>query len=467
MPIFSNRSIARMLADIEPVIGRTRAHDLRRRLQKGAEGAVAAEWEVAAIHCLGQQGRIRVSRSRDRIGDVDLIYSSHNIPGDVAVEITAISDESLHERNPVYAFNDEVLRLTLKNQIHHHGGIHTHIGHVKDAQGPILGVPLRKDFAMFFGSLEFREFFERIRASPGERHEYRFTVRGAASALVYDPGRTTGGGGHLSHTVLVDPIRNPITTRLKAKDRQIRNSKLELPAVVILCDANCRALSTQLHGPRTVKVEDVVDLFLAGRAHIEQGPWLIQKGESPRSRRINSVVLWSLHEAWNTYVRGPQARKVRAHVIPNRGQTHHTLHRDLILEIAGAARHLPPIVRMPVNALRTYRRPPLYGGWSMTDGGNHTLKVKLSLLAVQQVLTGEIEFGKFAADHSEALRAIKRVTGEGAMLSDVRIEHVPDRDDDWIEFVFDGVVPDRLFEKRPKEAWWKNALEKLRDAFRR
>lgn len=456
-----------MLEDIGPVIGGTRAHDLRCRLQKGGEGAIAAEWEIAAIYCLGQEGRIRANRSRHRVGDVDLIYTSHSVPGDVAIEITAISDESLHERNPVHAFNDEVLRLTLKNEVHHHGGIYTHIGDVKGKQGPILGVPLRRDFGTFFGSREIHEFFERIRASPSERHEYRFTARGAASALVYQPGRRTGGAGHLSHTVLVDPIRNPITTRLKAKDRQIRNSKLELPALVILCDADCRALSTQLHGPGTVKVEDVVDLFLAGRAHVEQGPWLIQKGESPRSRRINAVVLWSLHETWNTHVRGPEARKTKAHVIPNRGHTYHTLHRDLILEIAGAARHLPPVVRMPLNALRTYRRPPFYGGWSMSDGGNHVLKVKLSLLGFQQVLTGEIEFAKFAADHSEVFRAIKRVTHEGNMLSDVNIEHVPDQDDDWIEFVFDRVAPEQLFERRPQEAWWKNALRKVRHAFRR
>jgi len=451
MPIFSNRSIAQMLGHIEPVIGQTRSHDLRSRLQKSDAGAIAAEWEIAAIHCLGQEGKIRANPSRDRVGDVDLIYTSHNVPGEVAVEITAISDDSLHERNPVYAFYDEIRRLTVKHQIHRHGGIRTQIGDVKDGQGPILGVPLRRDFGAFFSSLEFREFFKQIRGEPGKRHEFRFTARGAASALIYEPGRATGGGGHLLHTVLVDPIRNPITTRLKAKDRQIRNSELQLPAVVIFCDANCHALSTRVHNAGTVKVEDIVDLFLAGRTHIEQGPWTIQKGESPRSRRINAVVLWSLHEEWNTYLRGPEARKARAHVIPNRGQTHHTLHQDLMKEIAGAARHLPPIVRMPLNALRTYRRPPFYGGYYMTPGGDHVLTIKLSLLGIQQVLTGEIEFAEFTADHSEVFAAIKRVTAQGAMLSDVRIEHAPDSDDDWIEFVFDRMVPDRLLESRPKE----------------
>lgn len=87
----------------------------------------------------------------------------------------------------------------------------------------------------------------------------------------------------------------------------------------------------------------------------------------------------------------------------------------------------------------------------MSSGGDHVLTIKLSLLGVQQVLTGEIEFAQFAADHSEVFTAIRNVVGEGAMLSDVRIEHAPDRDDDWIELIFDRIVPDRLFESRPEE----------------
>jgi len=53
------------------------------------------------------------------------------------------------------------------------------------------------------------------------------------------------------------------------------------------------------------------------------------------------------------------------------------------------------------------------------------------------------------------------------MLSDVRLQHVPDQDDDWIEFVFERIAPDRLFESKSDESWWRKALEKLRAAFRR
>src|SRR5437016_9776709 len=127
MPIFSNRSIARMLDDIAPVIGRTRAYDIERRLERGGDGAIAIEWEVAAIYCLAQEGNILAKKPRDSVRDVDLIYCSRSIPGEVAIEITAISDESLHERNPVEAFNEEVRRLVVKNQIHEHGGIYAQI----------------------------------------------------------------------------------------------------------------------------------------------------------------------------------------------------------------------------------------------------------------------------------------------------------------------------------------------------
>jgi hypothetical protein len=126
------------------------------------------------------------------------------------------------------------------------------------------------------------------------------------------------------------------------------------------------------------------------------------------------------------------------------------------VDLIYTSHNVPGDVAMPLNGLRTYRRPPFYGGWSISDGGKPILKVKLSLLGFQQVLTGEIEFANFADDHSEVFRAIRRVTGEGSMLSDVRIEHVPDRDDDWIELVFDRLAPGQLFERVPKEVWWKN-----------
>ena len=275
MPIFSNRNLDRMLRHIAPVIGTRREADILRRLDIGGDTALATEWEVAAIYCLAQQGNIRAPEAHENTRELDLIYASRDTGSEVWVEVTAVSDASLHERNPVDAFNAEFRRIIVKEEIFQLGGTHAQIGHVDSPAGLILGVPDRKDIAKFFASSEFRAFIRRIRTSPGDKHEYRFQARGAHSALSFRPGARTGGAGHLVHTFLTDQVKNHITARLKKKDDQIRKSRLDLPAIVILCDADCRALNTTTRSAGRQTIEQVVDLFLGGRPHIEMGPWLI------------------------------------------------------------------------------------------------------------------------------------------------------------------------------------------------
>jgi hypothetical protein len=61
-----------MLRPIAPVIGVRREADLLRRLDIGKQAAVAAEWEIAAIHCLARQGNIRAPETRENTREPDL-----------------------------------------------------------------------------------------------------------------------------------------------------------------------------------------------------------------------------------------------------------------------------------------------------------------------------------------------------------------------------------------------------------
>jgi hypothetical protein len=85
----------------------------------------------------------------------------------------------------------------------------------------------------------------------------------------------------------------------------------------------------------------------------------------------------------------------------------------------------------------------------MSGGSSrHPVKTKFSLLTLQRLLAGEISFDDFARGHQDLIRTINRATNSGAMISEVRLEKTPDRDDDWIEFSFGALAPDHLF-KRP------------------
>jgi hypothetical protein len=90
-----------MMREIAQMIGPVHEGDLLRRLDIGHETAVAAEWEIAALYCLARQGVIQMPATRSNTSEADLAYVRARTRERVLVEITAISDSSLHERNPV------------------------------------------------------------------------------------------------------------------------------------------------------------------------------------------------------------------------------------------------------------------------------------------------------------------------------------------------------------------------------
>jgi hypothetical protein len=371
------------------------------------------EWEVATIYCLQGHGEIRAAPAGDHVGEIDLVYRSRATQEEVAIEITAVSDRALHERNPVEQFTTELTRIVRKRQLHQLGGFHTHFGHVVAPTGaaaaPILGVPEQKDFLAFFKSAEFEQFVARIRSQPLLPHRFEFVARGASSVIEFKPGtQTGGGGGHIVYTELHDPVKNPIVTRLRNKDEQIRRANLDLPSLVILCDAHCRALHTTMPGIGKPTVEQVIRLFLNGQEGVQLGPWKIQAEHRPKSRRINAVAVWSLHEDWMSQRRGPASRSAKGQLVLNESETLHPLSVELASEVTQAFRHLPPIVKIPLNAHRVSKWPYHYRGASRADGGKHRLKAQFSLLTLQKLLTGKIFYEEFARAYPEFLSAIQR-----------------------------------------------------------
>jgi hypothetical protein len=438
MPIFSNRSIADALRFIRPMIGEAKAYDLRQRLLAGDDGAIAAEWEIAIVSGLAKQGRIEAIPSRDGVREMEVIYvtSSGNR---AAIEVTALSDRSFHDRNPVRAFANELLRITFKHAVHRLGAIHYEIGSRNEAKGPVLGVPTRQAMASFFASGEFRAFIASIRSAPAMPRTLSFEIDGVTSRLSFVPGTRFGGGTHTTFTVPVDVRDNPITSRLKAKDAQIAGSGLELPTVVFLCDADCDLLSRERITGNTVSALEIINTFLNGR---RPGPYPRARS---RSRRINCVITCRVKEE-GSRARGQGLRRhVAGTLVRNHSEIYYPLGDRDFDEIAACIRHLPPVARSPVNARTEPRRPVHYGALSILGGGSSSMRIEMSLLTLQQLLAGVLSTEEFARDHDSLVRLFKRATDQGRMISAIRIKPCPDDDDDWVEIELNAVAPSHLF----------------------
>jgi hypothetical protein len=434
-----------MLQTIAPVLGDTRVLDLRGRLEAASGDAIAAEWEIAIVYCLSLQGRIEAISSTGGVREPDVIYvSSEGVR--VAVEVTAVSDRSFHEKNPMKAFSSELLRITFKNGIHKFGAIQYDIGSVHRADGLVLGVPSRRDIASFFASASFRAFVAGIRSAPASPSEMAFQINGTRSRLKFVPGTRFGGGTHATFNLPVDVRSNPISSRLKAKDSQLAGSGLELPSVVFLCDADCYVLERERVTSDALSAAEIIELFLNGR---HSGPF--QRARS-RSRRINGVVACRVKEEGSWFRPNFRRRHVVSDVVRNRSETCHALRDDCLAEIAACVRHLPPIARMPVNALSAPRWPAHYGGYRMPGGGPNSMKIEMSLMTLQQLLAGTLSTDQFARDHGKLVEQFKRATDAGKLISALKIKECPDDDDDWVEIELNAVAPTHLFKERKEEA---------------
>ena len=442
MPIFTNRILAKLLKEL-PNLPDSKAAELKARLSSAIDGdhRISAEWEIVVFSCLSKIGNLDFFEDVEGSRSVDVIFTSRDTGERVQIEITAISDNGLHSQNPINIFSKRLSKLSAKLQPKAHGALDFRIGHVKTGDKLVLGIPLEKDMDIFFSSAEMKEFLKRISANPEIEHRFEFAYRGSSSCLIFRPGKTTSSGGYIAHDVILDLQKNHIVNRLKKKANQIREGNVALPAIVILCDGNCRALHTDgFHGMHP-SVDQIIHTFLNGRPHWQSGQFVLQKGINQSSSRINAVVVLAVKEkrevlfhSRNKYTEGKYYLATE--------EVQHKINPNLVEKVARSFIALPRPSTSPLNARREYRYPEKYGGGSI-QGSN--MAVRISLLALQGLLGGTISHAEFIRDHGMLSDQIMNAIKRGQMISKLEVEYCPDDDDDWVAIEFDRIAPKRLF----------------------
>jgi hypothetical protein len=136
-----------------------------------------------------------------------------------------------------------------------------------------------------------------------------------------------------------------------------------------------------------------------------------------------------------------------AQQIKNVAQAHFPLDDATLADVAAAVRYLPRIARTPVNARRKTKWPLYYGGFSIR--GSNPMKIRMSLLSLQCLLSGDIPANKFAEGNPDLMKQFKLATDRGLIISAVRVERSTDEDDDWIEFELDQTAPTHTLRRLP------------------
>lgn len=438
-----------MLKHISHVVGNENDKALRQRLTKGGDAAVSAEWEVAVIYSLTHAGGVRFPTQRDSVDNPDILFSPSAFPEEsVIVEVTAISDAYADEENPLDYFLEEMRKTTAKHSLNGLGALNFKIGGVKKPTGEMkLALPAKKDIPAFFRDQRFIDFVKGIKTNPQTESALIFEYHGAQSFLQFSPGGT-GSHGQLTPCG-TSFIEKTVSKRLLDKHRQIKGSRIDLPAVVVLCNNDCSAMGLGPWDSGPSSIFHIVNFYLNGQTKPFRGR-SFSKPHKHSKDRINAVFVLSVKDT-GAGIAIPRfdipSYVPNVSVVKNRKENiEHTLSDKILQAIADAFKNLPPVKNHPVNAKRLYWYPSNYGGYQ-TGGNERGPTVKMSLLALQKLLSGEIKYEVFVRDHDDIMDLFKLHCGEGLMISDIKIEKCPDEDDDWVIFQFEQTEPSHLFER--------------------
>lgn len=443
MPIFSNRSLVSMLGDLpDEIRGRCQA-DLVGRLSGDGHEALAAEWELFTLRQLAKGGRLCLAPA-SQPGVPDAIFEPSGL-GPLVVEVTALSDRDLEETFADDALGTLFYRAITRVTGRHVGSIDVHTNWPLEPTGlPVPGLPPRSQLHQFMKTPEVRTFIRTVASTPTELHTFEHRVGDATTTAVFRPGAQFASGPTSGYSARrFNPHnRGRLLRKLRKKVKQLASANLRMPSVVILCDADCRMLrepsrSLRSHGGTAV---DAIFDFISGKPAIAipGSPWMLQQGVRQQTTSISAVVVMSIEEHWNYWAWPRTQRNLKLSVIRNEGQAKHALSDNALEALVNSlARDVPPILRAPMNAKRTHPLSDNEGGGEVTGS-----RVRLSLLAVQDLLTGRTTHEKFAQRHGFIAEHLVRLASRGQCISGARV--IPDEqgnDDDWIELDFSGIDP--------------------------
>jgi hypothetical protein len=313
---------------------------------------------------------------------------------------------------------------------------------------PTSGLPPRSQLHEFMRSAEVRQFVRAVASAPAELHSLEHHRGDATTSVVFRPGArfsSSSVSGYAARSF--NPHnRGRLLRKLSKKVKQLSASNLQLPAVVVLCDADCRMLRESLPAfqARDSAAHAIFD-FISGRPTLSlpgpERPWIIERGAEQQTTSINAVIVLTIDEKWNHWPTHSVQRNLKASVIQNLGKIKHPLDEGALEALVEClTNNLPIILRTPMNAKHDRRTSDNEGGGEVVGH-----RVKLSVLALQDLLTGRTPQETFVARHGFIAKHLARLAARGQCITGARvIKDENGNDDDWIELDFSGNDPRNL-----------------------
>lgn len=430
-----------MVAELSSEARAAYERDILGRIDAGGTAAVAAEWELLVVSQLAKTGALRIVPATFGRSRPDAIFACRATNERAVVEVTAISDEEIQDRYPADTFAQLFYTRLRKLRDEHVGSFDVNIGSCSSADGqPELALPSRKNLDAFFASPEVRRYLRAIAASPDAARTFIYEHKQVHTAVVFKPGAQFSytSGSAYSVRMFNNFTEARLLRRIRMKARQVNASGLCLPSILVICDNDCHILRHHKTAPWERKgTLQSISTHIQGRPSVSYGgPW-IERGAPQQTTAINAVfTLWvDEHRHWPNGV----TRALAGAFVPNDRKVKYTLSSQAMASFASILEGAPAFLRTPANARNANRWPEHFGGWAVSGS-----KLRLSKLAVQDLLTGKLSYEEFAAAHEFPIQQLQRLTAEGLSLKSIEVIDTPDVDDDWLELDFSANDPRSL-----------------------
>ena len=425
--IFARRAIQRRLDELRPVLGENVTAQLAARLNTPGTDRLAVMWEVVILHALSKLGTLQHEvalasgrRPDVRFKDGDLLVNA---------DITAVSDKSLHEQNPV----EELIRLIEQAKARLGlpiGGVSVAIEsstqYLPGGHKISLRMPERKRLTEFVRDKVVPEI-KRLIESGTNAPTFTISDGDALLHLSIDPSRSPyNNASYAAYNLPFVRNRNPLYRTLHDKAKQLRGA-LGIVGIIV-GDGDSATLANLTGGPGALGGRAIAEEFL--RQHPSVHFVLLLSVEEPR---------FAWHQA------RPTERRLVAELVQRKSNSPPAELETLVLRMVNL---LPKPIAMPGNAARRAKEPSFglghHGGYKMSEN-----RVQVSTREVFELLAGrstveEINHTRDELSDDESIRSpntlprlIELYLSQGRMPTKISIIKTGDDDsDDWMEFEF-------------------------------
>jgi hypothetical protein len=433
MALFTRRVLQKCLDDNAEFVSTDILRNWVQRLNRVSNDYVATEWEVVLLRAFARFGKVRHEPPLGR-RPIDLVFESSDRKLEFAADIVAISDQPLHEKNPIARFRDELNRRIEKAKIN----TGRFLFQVEEEQ-PVacrgtgrkrrLLLPTVSEFSTHVFNAAFDEYIELIRKEPRRLRNHLVHHRSPDIAIniQYQPGvgRGVGSTSYGSYTSTTVKDNNPLFNALKSKAGQLRQSGYSGIRGIIVCDRGSR-IFTEMSNWATFNMDEVISDFFRQHSSVS---FVVTMGI--RSRLSAPAGTSHLYVEPKVFVRGTDRAE---DWVPSVNR--------LVAQVTDS---LPQIFQTPENAVismdwnrSTMHTKPYLGGSEMTRN-----EVRISSRELLDLLAGRLDQRRFAENHDTGggTNIFSIFRSQGRMITAASVEHRPEDDDDQVILRFGAGDP--------------------------